>query len=93
MSCFIGYDLNREGANYSKKDAALRKHIKEKYPTYWAHLDSAFIVVTNLTAEQVRDDLLAFVDDNDELLVAKLTGEGAWHGFDESGHKWLKANL
>ncbi|MET3524799.1 hypothetical protein [Mesorhizobium abyssinicae] len=93
MSVFIDYDLNREGANYSKKDAALRDHIKEKYPTYWAHLDSTFIVVTDLTAKQVRDDLLPFVDDNDELLVAKLTGEGAWHGFNENGSNWLKKHL
>ncbi|PZV37084.1 SinR family protein [Mesorhizobium kowhaii] len=93
MSYMIGYDLNREGENYSKKDAALRKHIKEKYPTYWAHLDSTFIVVTDLSAKQIRDDLLPFIDDNDELLVAKLSGEGAWRGFSESGSKWLKDHL
>lgn len=93
MSYLIGYDLNREGDNYSARNKALRDHIKEKYPTYWANLDSTFIVVTNLTATQIRDDLLAYVDDDDELLVVALTGVGAWHGFNASGSKWLKDHL
>ncbi|MER9657620.1 hypothetical protein NKJ26_29910 [Mesorhizobium sp. M0152] len=93
MSCLIGYDLNREGANYSAKNTALRNHIKERYPKYWAHLDSTFTVVTDLTAELIRHDLLPFVDENDELLVVELTHEGAWHGFSEKGRNWLLKDL
>ncbi|TWG90336.1 hypothetical protein L598_000700000930 [Mesorhizobium sp. J18] len=93
MSYLIGYDLNREGENYYARNKALRDHLKEKYPTYWAHLDSTFIVVTDLTAKQIRDDLLNYVDDNDELLVVALTGVGAWHGIADNGSKWLKDHL
>ncbi|MFK4823767.1 CRISPR-associated protein Cas2 [Paenochrobactrum sp. BZR 588] len=93
MSYFIGYDLNKEGDNYTSKNKKLRDHIKEKYPTYWCHLDSTFIVVTDKTAKDIRDDLKQFLDDNDELLVAKLTGEGAWSGFNDNGSNWLKNHL
>jgi hypothetical protein len=71
----------------------LRDHIKKTYPTYWAHLDSTFIVVTNKSAKEIRDDLLRLLDDNDELLVAGASGVGAWHGIDENGGNWLRKHL
>jgi len=56
--------------------------------------DSTWIVSkTDLTAEQIRDRLLPHIDRTDELLVAKLTGEAAWYGFDTEGSNWLKENL
>lgn len=85
----IGYDLNKQGQDYTR----LIDHIKEKFPTYWHHLDSTWIVKTDLTAVQIRNDIREFIDGNDELLVVKLDGEGAWAGINQKGSDWLKENL
>ncbi|WP_309086403.1 hypothetical protein [Chelativorans sp.] len=90
---FIIYDLNKEAENYAKKNKAVRDRIKELFSTYWSHLDSTWIVVTDMKAKAIRDDLKTLLDNNDELLVASAGGEGAWHGFNDKGSKWLKDNL
>lgn len=87
-SYLIGYDLNKKGQDY---DGLISK-IKE-FPNWWHHLDSTWIIKTNKTSVEVRDLLLPYIDNNDELLVVHLSGEGAWRGFNEKGSKWLKDNL
>lgn len=87
-SYLIGYDLNKKGQDY---DGLISK-IKE-FPNWWHHLDSTWIIKTNKTSVEVRDLLLPYIDNNDELLVVHLSGEGAWIGFNEKGSKWLKDNL
>lgn len=87
-SYVIGYDLNRPGQNYSSLYEAIKG-----LANWWHHLDSTWIVKSNLTAAQIRDRLIPYIDSTDELLVAGLTGEGAWRGFDERGSSWLKNNL
>ena len=83
----ISYDLRKPGQNYD----ALYERIK----TYdnWAHIaKSTWAVVTAKTAEQVRDNLFAVMDDNDRLVVVKSGGAGAWHNVICS-NQWLKDNL
>ncbi|GAD55509.1 hypothetical protein MBELCI_1561 [Limimaricola cinnabarinus LL-001] len=41
----------------------------------------------------IRDTLKSVLDADDELLVVKLSGTGAWSGFSEKGSSWLKNNL
>lgn len=89
----IGFDLNKEGSNYSKRHEALTSRIKEMFGTYWHHLDSTWLVVSNMTAAEIRDDLKRLLDSDDELLVASMGGVGAWTGFTEKGSDWLKKNL
>lgn len=85
----IGYDLNREGQNYPE----LIEAIKALANGWWHHLDSTWIVNTNLTAAAVRDKLAAHIDANDELLVAKVSAPAAWRGFNSTGSGWLSNNL
>lgn len=92
-SYMIGYDLNKEGANYSEKNKRVRVFLDKKFPTYWRHLDSTWIVKTELDAVSIRDMIQPLLDQNDELLVACLSGEAAWMGFAPSGSKWLKDHL
>lgn len=89
----IIYDLNKEGAAYSATNKTLTDRIKKLFPTWWHHLDSTSIVVTEWTAVQIRDDLRKLLDANDELLVVRSGREGAWHGFNDKGAKWLLDNL
>lgn len=92
-SYVIGYDLNKEGKNYAAKNKKLTDNIIKKFPTYWHNLDSTWIVVSNLTCEQIRDALIIDLDKNDELLVVKCSGDGAWIGFNDAAGNWLRQNL
>lgn len=85
----IGYDLNKPGKDYSGLIGA----IKEMFTVWWHNLDSTWIVRSNLTAEQIRDKLQPFLDSSDELLVTRLSGEGAWVGFSRTASDWLLNNL
>lgn len=89
----IGYDINKEGAAYAEANNRLTSAIKHAFSPWWHHLESTWIVVTSDSAAKVRDTLRQELDSNDELLVVKLAGEGAWHGFNDKGSGWLKNNL
>lgn len=84
----IGYDLNREGQDYEPLIEAIKA-----LGTWWHHLDSTWIVETAATAVQIRDHLRPLIDDNDELLVARISAPAAWAGFNDRGSKWLKEHL
>ncbi|HEF4758047.1 TPA: hypothetical protein SAN82_000431 [Pseudomonas putida] len=84
----IGYDLNRPVQNYSNLIEAIKK-----IGAWWHHLDSTWIVKSESSTSAIRDYLRPHIDANDELLVVKLSGSGAWSGFDSSGSSWLKSNL
>lgn len=85
----ISYDLNKPGQDYKDLMAA----IKGLSDTWWHHLDSTWLLQHPGPSTAIRDSLKPHLDASDELLVVKLTGEGAWTGFDEKGSKWLKDNL
>lgn len=84
----IGYDLNKSGKNYDD----LIKAIKQ-VGAWWHRLDSTWIVKSDKNCKEIRDHLNAYIDASDELLVVRLSGEGAWIGFDDNSSKWLKDNL
>jgi hypothetical protein len=83
----IGYDLNRPEHSYPK----LIEGIKE-LGSWWHCLDSTWIVKSPLSCAQIKETLKQFVDADDELLVVKLTGEGAW-SFEQQCSDWLAKNL
>jgi hypothetical protein len=89
-SVLVGYDLNKPETSQDYK--ALINAIKG-LGVWWHCLDSTWIIKTELTTVQIRDRLRAHLDINDELLVAKLTGEAAWVGFNDECSKWLSGNL
>lgn len=71
-SYLISYDLNKSGKNYETLIAEIKK-----FGTWWHHLDSTWIVKSDLTAVQIRDKLSPLIDSDDELLVVHLSGVGA----------------
>jgi hypothetical protein len=85
----IGYDLNKPEKDYPD----LIKAIKDLSENWWHHLDSTWIIKHAGAATRIRDALKPYIDSNDELLVVKLSGEGAWTGFNDKGSKWLKNDL
>ncbi len=83
----INYDLRKQ-RNYD----ALFERIKA-YGTWCHPLESAWIVSTSQSAVQVRANLLQAMDDDDGLLVTRLSGEAAWYGLSENISNWLKTQL
>lgn len=66
----ISYDLNRPGQNYE----ALYEEIKS-FGGYWHHLDSTWLVSTQLNANQMSERMLKHTDDNDHFLIIRVVDE------------------
>jgi hypothetical protein len=85
----IGYDIHpSKGETYDELTEAIKKLGK-----WWHNLDSTWVVVTELSAKEVRDNLKCHLRTDDQLLVVKSGTEAAWTGFSEKGSQWLKDNL
>jgi hypothetical protein len=88
-SYMIGYDLNRPGKNYPELIDAIKS-----IGAWWHYLDSTWVVKTDAGSSAIRDKLVPHIDHNDELLVVKLTGEGAWsNALVGKPGDWLSQNL
>lgn len=83
----ISYDLRKQ-RNYD----ALFERIKA-YGNWCHALESCWVISTNQSAAQVRDNLLQAIDGDDGLLVARLSGEAAWYGLEPVVSNWLKTQL
>ena len=68
MVLLITYDLRRPGQQY----ATLYEEIK-KAGTWWHHLESTWIIETELTPRQWYDRLVPHIDSNDNLIVFEIT--------------------
>lgn len=84
----VAYDLKKVGQNYS----CITKKL-EAYPTHWHMQGSVWIIESTKTATQIRDELIACLDQNDNLMVAQLSGQAAWNGFTDKASVWLKSLL
>jgi|32_taG_2_1085360.scaffolds.fasta_scaffold165751_2 hypothetical protein len=85
----VGYDLNKAGKNY----AELIAEIKAIANGFWHHLDSTWLVNSDLSAGAIRDRLKKHLDGDDELLVIAVANSWATYGVAESGNKWLRESL
>lgn len=82
----IAYDLKQPEADYEGLIGAIKRQ-----GAWWHHLDSTWLVNTELRPTEVRDRLKAYLESGDELLIIDVTGRPrAWHGFSDRGSKWLK---
>lgn len=87
-SYLVTFDLNRQGQNYTAINEAIQKY------TSWAKVaTTSFVIKTSSSAKDIRDNLGSKIDSNDELLVVKLAGEGAWKGLSDRVSSWLRDNL
>lgn len=92
QTLLVGYDLNRENGQ-GRRYEELRDVIKAS-GTWWHHLDSTWLVRTELSAVQMRDHLAPVLDSSDELLVIDVTNDpAAWKGFSTRGSQWLQNHL
>ena len=87
-SYLVGYNINSASTDYVLLAAEIKK-----LGSWWHHLDGIWIVKSGLIATQIINELSPFMEDEDELLVVRLSGSGAWIGFNETGSDWLEENL
>ena len=83
----IGYDLNAPEKKYS----GLHKKIRS-LGSHWHRLGSTWLVACDFTAAKIRDMLRPYIDEDDELLVARVSRKAVWLGF-EKDRAWLQAHL
>lgn len=73
MTYLINYDLKDPGQRYLDLTAAIKSY------GVWAKISySCWAVRTELTAEEIRDDLIQYIDSNDVLFVCQFDG---WASF------------
>jgi len=83
----ISYDLHKPGQNYS----ALIEKIKSY--RWWANLGkSAYLINTDKTVVEVRDNLKSVLDTNDSLFVSVAPPPSAWTGLGTDVSKWILDN-
>jgi hypothetical protein len=86
----IGYDLHpSEGEDYDKLFAAL----ETVGSGYWDCLDSTWLVTTEKTPIQIRDELKPYLKDDDRLLIMRYGEDATWLGFKDECLTWLEDNL
>lgn len=90
-SVLITYDL-RGTSETSTDYERLIKHIKDDYSN-WAKVElSTWIIRTDQTIKAVRDNLQSYMDSDDRLFVAELTGVAAWQNV-MCSNDWLQKHL
>jgi len=86
----IGYDLRRpKGESCDKLFAAL----EAIGSGYWDCLESTWLVMTERTADQIRDELKQHLKDSERLLIMRYGEGAAWLGFTDECQTWLEDNL
>lgn len=75
----VACELNRPGEDYVELTGAIERLGSESRPC----LNALWVVVTDKSAAQIRDELRPYLGQTDQLLVAKLAGEAAWRAPDE----------
>lgn|GEM_PF-194235 len=89
----VTWDLNQEKPNYAAARTQFLTHLDRYDNTKDSGLDSVRFVSTNWSADQVSDDLRTKLDNNDRLVVTKLTS-GAHQGWlSKAVWDWINAGL
>ena len=90
MPCYIiGCSLKAPGHDY----VALVEAIDRVGTRAWPCLDATWVVNSDKTPSQIRDELKEYLSPADELIVAELAGNAAWRGLRGGSAEALKAVL
>lgn len=83
----VSYDLNRAGQNYPGLITEL-----ESSPGYCHYLKSTWLIYTHEDAEALSERLLTHIDQNDSLLVIRVTAE--YQGWlPEDAWNWIREHV
>lgn len=79
----VSYDLDNPGQNYKDLITAIKTHAYAKIT------ESCWCIFTDSSSTDIRNDLKQYIDANDKLFVAKLSGESAWSGLPDKVSEWI----
>ena len=82
----VVYDLCGDDKNY---DGLIRR--LKTFPKCIKINKSSWLINTTYNCEKVRDELKTYIDGNDSLFVAALTGEAAWYNVESSNDNVIAA--
>jgi len=89
----VTWDLNKEKPNYAEARKQFIAHVERYENKKDAGLDSVRFVSTNLTADQLSDDLRKKLDSNDRIIVTKLVSGNHQGWLDKTVWDWINARL
>jgi CRISPR associated protein Cas2. len=90
-SYIISYDLIGVESNLSY--LKLIKEIKKNYKFWAKPLKSFFIVKSEKSVSQIRDELKNILDDDDKLIVMAISSEWATTRIPVEITDWMKRNI
>jgi hypothetical protein len=83
----INYDLKKPGRDYQPVYDYIKGHP-------WCHLlDSCWLIRTNKTPGQVRDELTRLIDSNDRVATFNVTRDGWATTWTDERTTWLHQNM
>ena len=88
----IGYDLHPSDLGEEDYDN-LFERLEAIGSGYWDCLESTWLLITDKTAAQIKEELQPCLKPGDRLLVMRYGEGAAWLGFKDQCGTWLKDNL
>lgn len=83
----IAYDLHSTN-DKAYDDLAAAIH---SLGAWWHHLETVWVVRSNQTPDEIREQLQHYIGSDDQLLVLDVTGDRAgWTGINAVGSEWLE---
>jgi hypothetical protein len=83
----ITFELANPGYNHFKILQKIRAH------SFWARLTNySYLVVTDLSPKQIRDNFTGAVMDGDRIFVSACPLPAAWSGLPQDVAKWIAEN-
>jgi CRISPR/Cas system-associated endoribonuclease Cas2 len=82
----ISYDISEKNNDYEELYALLKKWKADRI------LYSEWLVISNSSAKELADEIVATIESGDRLLVQEMNRDAAWLNLrikDESFEKWL----
>ncbi len=81
----VTYDLHQPQRNY---DGLIQ--LLESYESWWHGLESVWLIVTDETAEELRERLREELDVDDSVMVLSVDDRSAaWYNLSEDASQWL----
>jgi hypothetical protein len=87
------FSITYKLAKITQDPAPILDRIKG-FESWWHDVDSVWMVATNMSPVEIRDQLWTAMGDAGQLLVVEVTGQSWAHaGVNDEGTAWLKAHV
>ena len=89
----VTWNLNGEKPNYAEARKQFITHLERYENKMDSGLDSVRFISTNLSADQLSNDLRKRLDDNDRIIVTKLVSGNHQGWLDKTLWEWIDARV